>query len=209
MSIRDPCRGLVVHTVRLVGFATADDVVHRTGLDRSLVCTHLAAAADSGLVVERRRPHLGWTISEPGRRWAAEWMAADVAALEATDIVRTTYRRFAVVNGEFLEACRRWQMIDVDGEPVPNPHTDPEYDRQAAAAVLGLVADMSLTLSDLSARVTRFERYRRRFDNAADQVTAGRHDFVTRPVVDSCHTIWFELHEDLLASMGRSRQDPP
>ena len=33
---------------------------------------------------------------------------------------------------------------------------------------------------------------------------AGDPDWFTRPTVDSYHTVWFELHENLLATLGSS-----
>jgi hypothetical protein len=30
---------------------------------------------------------------------------------------------------------------------------------------------------------------------------------LTRPIIDSYHTVWFELHEELIQAAGRSRED--
>ena len=40
---------------------------------------------------------------------------------------------------------------------------------------------------------------------ALRRVRAGEHDWFTKPVIESYHTVWFELHEDLLASLGLDR----
>ena len=40
---------------------------------------------------------------------------------------------------------------------------------------------------------------------AMARVAAGEHDFFTKPIIDSFHTVWFELHEDLLTSLGLER----
>ena len=37
------------------------------------------------------------------------------------------------------------------------------------------------------------------------EVLAGEHDWVDRTDIDSCHRVWFELHEDLIATLGLSR----
>jgi len=42
---------------------------------------------------------------------------------------------------------------------------------------------------------------------ASHALVAGEHTWLTRPTVDSYHTVWFELHEDLLATLGRTRSD--
>ena len=36
-------------------------------------------------------------------------------------------------------------------------------------------------------------------------VEAGDHQWFTRPLIDSYHTVWFELHEDLLSTLGKER----
>jgi hypothetical protein len=38
-------------------------------------------------------------------------------------------------------------------------------------------------------------------------VRAGEGDWFTSPLVDSYHTVWFELHEDLLATLGLERAE--
>jgi hypothetical protein len=51
--------------------------------------------------------------------------------------------------------------------------------------------------------------YRRRLDDAYDKVLAGEHDHVSGARIDSYHTVWFELHEDLLRMLGREREEAP
>jgi pyruvate,orthophosphate dikinase len=46
-----------------------------------------------------------------------------------------------------------------------------------------------------------------RLDRAAAAVAAGDQRFVSSPRVDSYHSIWFELHEELIRLAGRSRSD--
>jgi hypothetical protein len=36
-------------------------------------------------------------------------------------------------------------------------------------------------------------------------VLTGDHDWFTKPILASYHTVWFELHEDLLATLGLDR----
>lgn len=38
---------------------------------------------------------------------------------------------------------------------------------------------------------------------------AGERAFVDRTDVDSCHRVWFELHEDLIATLGIDRGAEP
>jgi hypothetical protein len=38
-------------------------------------------------------------------------------------------------------------------------------------------------------------------------VDTGEHDLVASPMADSIHNIWFEFHEDLLRTLGRTRAE--
>ena len=62
---------------------------------------------------------------------------------------------------------------------------------------------------DLAAALPRFGRYGPRLTNAVDRVRAGEVDWFTKPVLDSYHSVWFELHEDLLATLGIERGEEP
>ena len=53
-------------------------------------------------------------------------------------------------------------------------------------------------------KLGRFDGYDDRFAAALRKAREGEHLFVDGRV-DSCHRIWFELHEDLLATLGIER----
>ena len=70
-----------------------------------------------------------------------------------------------------------------------------------------LFVEVEPVLARLAAAQPRFARYQPRLVAAHARVTAGQHDWLLRPTQDSVHTVWFELHEHLLASLGRSRSE--
>ncbi|HEX9833231.1 MAG TPA: hypothetical protein VGA66_09140, partial [Mycobacterium sp.] len=51
----------------------------------------------------------------------------------------------------------------------------------------------------------RLGHYPQRFSHALACVQAGDHSWFARPLADSYHTVWFELHEDLIGLAGLSR----
>ena len=51
----------------------------------------------------------------------------------------------------------------------------------------------------------RFARYEPRLSTAVHRVESGERDWFTKPLIDSYHTVWFELHEDLLSTLGKER----
>ena len=56
-------------------------------------------------------------------------------------------------------------------------------------------------------RLPRFDGYARRLRRALDAISAGDHTMVAAPIKDSYHTVWFELHEELLVLSGRQRTE--
>jgi hypothetical protein len=48
--------------------------------------------------------------------------------------------------------------------------------------------------TDLAATATPYE--------SAPTVASGETIWLTRPIIDSYHTVWFELHEELIAATG-------
>ena len=58
-----------------------------------------------------------------------------------------------------------------------------------------------------SIALPRFEVYPRRLQRAVTLVGDGDHSMVAAPVKDSYHTVWFELHEELIILAGRNRAD--
>ena len=53
--------------------------------------------------------------------------------------------------------------------------------------------------------VPRLSGYAGRFARALDLIEAGDARFWASPLVDSYHSLWFELHEELLQADGRTR----
>ncbi|MBV8161068.1 MAG: hypothetical protein JO265_09110 [Acidimicrobiia bacterium] len=60
-------------------------------------------------------------------------------------------------------------------------------------------------MARLGSVLDRFGPYGQRLAAAVERVEAGDHDWFTKPLIDSYHTVWFELHEDLLSTLGKER----
>jgi hypothetical protein len=52
----------------------------------------------------------------------------------------------------------------------------------------------------------RFAGYESRLTEAMVRADAGHWQYLTSPLVDSVHSVWMELHEDYLQTLGRSRE---
>jgi pyruvate,orthophosphate dikinase len=96
-------------------------------------------------------------------------------------------------------------MRDIDGLQTLNDHADPAYDARVLANLAILNSDAGRWLSPLVASLARLGTYAARLDRAARLAADGDQRYVASPRVDSYHSVWFELHEDLILLSGRSR----
>ena len=196
---------LVLHALRLKGFADDDVVAAHAGLAPDEAAHHLEILASSGLAVRREGRITGWSLTPQGRKHHGELLGAEVDAAACRQAVHDAYREFLAINGEMLTVCTDWQMRMVDGEPVINDHADPVYDKDVIARLRGVDARVQPVCARLAEALDRFAPYGGRLHGALERVEAGETEWFTKPVIDSYHTVWFELHEDLLCTLGIER----
>ena len=91
-----------------------------------------------------------------------------------------------------------------DGQP--NDHADAGYDAGVISRLAGIHQRLlACVLEPLEKALPRFAAYRVRLAAALDRVRGGDTTAFARPMADSYHDIWMELHQDLLLSAGRER----
>jgi DNA-binding MarR family transcriptional regulator len=202
---RSEPRLVVLHTLRLKGFTEVGPIAHSTGLEDAAVDGHLAGLAAEGLVVRREGRVSGWSLTPVGREAHVKAVADELAAAGARPVIEVAYRRFLGLNADMLSVCTDWQLRTVAGTAIPNDHTDAAYDAGVLGRLGSIHEGVLPVASDLAGAMTRFGRYGDRLATALERVTAGEQEWFTKPVIDSYHTVWFELHEDLLCTLGLER----
>lgn len=202
---------LVLHAVRLRGMTTGTEAAERFGLDAEAVEELLLDLQAYGRVSRGSFAGTsGWSLTDRGRAEGERLLAEELAATGLGPFVRDRYETFLAYNARCLTACTDWQLRpDGAGRLAVNTHGDAAWDARVLdeLTVLGGVID---TLSaELGARLPRFAGYGDRFTTALARVRRGELSWVDRPRADSCHTVWMELHEDLLATLGIRRGEEP
>jgi hypothetical protein len=200
----DP-RLVVVTSVRLKGFADVGPVVEASGLDAATVADILADLGTQDLARHREGRVSGWTLTPAGRALHAELVAAELAAAGCAPDVEAAYRDFLGLNPRLLATASAWQLRQDNGQAVANDHTDREHDARVIGDLRALHDETTPLVNRLGALLDRFGRYEDRLSAAVARVEAGDHDWFTKPLIDSYHTVWFELHEDLLSTLGKER----
>lgn len=200
----DPCL-LVMHGLRLKGFAEASAIAEAVGVVEADAKPVLDQLVVDGRVTYRDGKLSGFALNSSGREHHAELVAAELDAAGARDAVRDAYRRFLLLNQDLLEICTAWQLRDVGGESTLNDHSDDAYDASVIEQLASLHTGVAPICDDLSAALDRFAGYGPRLAHALERVRAGEGDWFTKPMIPSYHTVWFEMHEDLLCTLGIER----
>jgi hypothetical protein len=73
------------------------------------------------------------------------------------------------------------------------------------ARVADVTAATGLDEAELVRLAPGLAPYPARFARALTEIQAGDHVWFLRPIIDSYHTVWFELHEELIWLSGHTR----
>jgi hypothetical protein len=209
-SISSP-RLLTLHALRLTGMGDAGKVARRFSLDGDEVAELLLDFEACGWVCRAEFAGFGgWTLTEAGKVENERQLADELAGSGATAGLAAAHGTFSPLNARFQTACTNWQIRPLPGQPMArNDHTDFRWDDRVIDELGTLGRRLAPLCAELSGRLARFEGYGDRYATAILRVEQGERAWVDGIGVDSCHTVWFELHEDLLASLGIQRGHEP
>ena len=190
MAAPDDATFRLLHEVRLRGVIEIED---------SQVVTVLI---EEGYVARSTR---GIRITAVGRTTHSSW-ARLPAGGDEEQLARRAYERFLPLNRELVRICSDWQ---VRPGGVPNDHRDARYDWSVLDRLHSVDERVAPLASRLGRLVDRFAAYRPRLRAALARVDEGDTEWVNSPRLDSYHTVWMQLHEDLLLAIGGNRADEP
>ena len=179
------------------------------GLATALRCSQDAAADALDRLVADGLAELAagsFRLTADGKSVGHGFITEDTASW-GVDNALAALDAFLALDHRMKETVTAWQMREVDGVQTFNDHSDPAYDAEALARLGALHVDASAWLSPLVAGLPRLGAYGERLELAAAMAAAGDGKYVASPRVDSYHSIWFELHEDLILLAGRNRAE--
>ena len=198
---------LALHAVRLRGMADTASAAARFGLDVDATEERLLDAQAYGWVTwSQFAGSGGWSLTTAGRLQNESELADELAVARAAARVGRVHAAFVPLNARLQRACTDWQLRPTATDPLAaNDHTDERWDRTVLAELAGLATALGPLVRGLSDVLARFDGYSTRFATALGRVRAGDHAWVDGVGRDSCHAVWFELHEDLIATLGLAR----
>ena len=192
----------VLHSLRVKGLAGDAVLSALSGVPVEDLPAILDPLVEEGLVVRREGRMPGSMLTPAGKTEHLRLLEQDPATTGAADALKAFYERFLPINSDFKKICQRWQMRSDD---TPNDHNDPAYDGEVVDQLARTDKQLRVPLQELANTLPRFGRYMPRLSAALDRVRAGDNASFARPMYDSYHDIWMELHEDLILSTGRTR----
>jgi hypothetical protein len=86
-----------------------------------------------------------------------------------------------------------------------NDHTDWAWDERVLRSLASLGESLDRTCRPLEELLPRFAGHVDRYRAALTRVDGGGRAWVDAPDRASCHLVWIQLHEDLLATLGIER----
>jgi hypothetical protein len=194
----------VLHTLRCIGYSTAERVAVAAGLAAEDALDALRSLGMGGLVSYADGVFGGWSITEAGRTEAARRVAVELGASGSRSTIETAYDEFLPLNSQLLDVCGDWQIRRVGATSIPNDHRDHDYDIAVIDRLARIDEEVQPVLAALAGALPRFAPYRTRLVVALTRVDAGEQRYFTDDM-ESYHTIWFQLHEDLLVTLGLER----
>lgn len=191
MTLLPEERFLLLNALWLRKMATRGTMEENAGLSGAAAESALRSVEELEYIRE-----LGdyYVLTDPGRRAILEHYDREYAGLRIEPEFLEWYERFESYNSRFLSLMSTWQ-------------TESDEAQERTYSRLERVVERHVEALKVAVRwVPRYGHYAARFERSLEHVDSGRSDYVSSPMVDSLHNIWFEFHEDLLAVLGRPRE---
>ncbi len=187
----------LLQALRLKGRVSESDLASTLGVATGELSAAVESLAEFGLIA----PGKFLKLTPEGRERLAELLAGERSTVDAASMSET-YTEFRSVNSDFKSLIADWQLKD--GEP--NDHTDSTYDDAVLARLDSVHKVVMPIIADVAGQLPRLGAYGDKLVAALERVKAGELPWLTRPIVDSYHTVWFELHEELIGAAGLTRE---
>jgi hypothetical protein len=187
----------VLQAARLKGRVTPADLAATVDTDSASAAATIAELTEAGFLVAGK----ALKLSPEGRQRLNTLLAAELSGVD-NDAIANAYSDFRGVNAEFKALVADWQLKD----GAPNTHEDADYDAGVLARLASVHERVTPIVAAAAAQLPRLGSYSDKLAAALKKVQAGDSVWFTRPLIDSYHTEWFELHEELILAAGLTRE---
>jgi hypothetical protein len=195
---------IVLHGLALRRRSDIEGLEQTTGLAREVIEQALDRARKANLVALARRHYL---LTADGDAALGLVYPQRFAESRGDRRLAAACERFESLNREFKALITDWQVRPLGVAKLPNDHSDAEYDDRILQRLSTLHDRAEEILSVLSSSLPLVARHVDRLRAALQRAEGGEPEWVSGVRCDSYHAVWFELHEDLLRLLGKSREE--
>jgi hypothetical protein len=197
-------RDLVLHATAIKRHAPLAAIAHMAGLPEARARTIIDTAVATGRVIEARGAYALTPLA--GVALTARY-GRHFLHLRDDAVFVGAYEGFERINRTLKQIITDWQTLDVGGAKVVNDHSDKSHDAAVIDRLGALHEQAEPILQRLASRLPRLKYYADKLLAALEASEDGDREWVSDIRRDSYHTVWFELHEELLRIMGREREE--
>ena len=195
---------LAMHGVAIKKHGAPADVASVSGLSLNTVSEVLASAEESGRVVSADGKYM---LSPAGQMILAGEYSRFYDRLRGDADFGAACERFEVINKALKQLITDWQTLEIGGKRVANDHSDSDYDQKILDRLGDLHERFEPVMKALCSGEGRLATYQSKLSQALGKAEDGDLAWVSDAQLEGYHTVWFEMHEDLLRLLGRSREE--
>lgn len=144
------------------------------------------------------------TMPSPEGTAAAGELLRVPPGTSAEDGLNKLFDAFLPINRRLRDVCSAWQTRS-DG--TPNDHGDPSYDDGVRERLDDVHSSIGPVLRRLAAIDESLGGFRPRLQAALDKFDDGENSWLASPLMDSYHTVWMQLHQQLILMLGLTRAE--
>lgn len=195
---------LVMHGLAIKKHASPEAIAEILGIEVDDVRQVLGSLVTSGRAVSAQERYM---LTPVARMALDSEYSRFYADLRGNPDFVAGYEAFERVNGVLKTLITDWQTIAIGGERLPNDHVNGDYDAKIIDRLGELHERAEGAIDKLALGLPRMRIYREKLLAALERAEGGDIAWVSDAKIESYHTVWFELHEDLLRLMGREREE--
>ncbi|MFN6977976.1 MAG: hypothetical protein ACK4OP_07625 [Gemmobacter sp.] len=195
---------LALHGLAIKKHGSPAEVAALMGLAEARVAALLDEAATRGRAA---RAGAKYMLTAPAQIALKGEYGKLYGALRSNPEMMAAYDAFEVVNAQLKALITDWQTVEVAGSRVPNTHADKAHDARIIDRLGTLHEGAERVIARMAAHLPRLKVYAQLLTEALERAEDGAHEWVSDARLPSYHTVWFELHEDLLRILGRVRDE--
>ena len=197
-------RDLVHHGLAIKRLAPPAAVAELMGLPTDRAAAVLDQSVATGRAIEANG---GYALTPLARVALDGRYGLHFAKLREDAKFHAAYEGFERINRTLKQVITDWQTISVGGARVANDHSDKAHDEAVIDRLGGIHEQIEPIIKAFTAGLPRLKIYGEKLLAALEAAEDGDHEWVSDIRRESYHTVWFELHEDLLRIMGRVREE--